>query len=59
MIALTTMHRDAVVAIAAANDPCVPDFCLTPAQRTLKQLAMRLFAESVRATWLKGMYELR
>jgi hypothetical protein len=39
---LTTIHRDAVVAIAAANNPTIPSHALTYAQMVLSDLAANL-----------------
>ena len=39
---LTPIHRDAVVAIAAANDPRIPSHALTYAQKALMGLAYKL-----------------
>ena len=39
---LTPIHRDAVVAMAAANDPTIPSHALTYAQMVLRGLAEKL-----------------
>ena len=39
---LTPIHRDAIIAMAAANDPIIPSHALTYAQMVLRGLAVML-----------------